>query len=168
MLRVTPGKPAIITFASSELVMVPTHWLGKPYVCSGCDCPACDVSPVRWRSYAIVLEDTRDGMIPRLMESPYSFFAGVDDSCSDGRRNTAAGLRLEIWRCRANSPLQFDELGWVDPPKGRLATSARLWEAMAVLYHVPQPHPTDTFDSWMTRLQPCFRQLLADALASRN
>lgn len=162
--RLAPGMRQELVQQSAEWVCVNTHWFGRRLWCGGDGCPGCDSAPTRTVAYCVVGWQSPDRFQPLLLESTPQELARLNGLTQMEGLEIAPGLVFEATKAKKQSPTRLEPiraggltLPEFSPPRIALA-------AAAVLAGAPVPAADDSFESYLTRIQPALDHLIAKAM----
>jgi hypothetical protein len=156
ILKVRPGCEVECVFLEAGPLWYGVHWVtDRALLCalgSTEGCPLCALNISRVVGVTMVLVQVRDAWRPLLLELSPTAFSTFEARCRFAGLVLGDGVLAVVSRPRARSGLRIEPLQRHGVGEHFLDVERRLVGAWAVLYGLPLPMLTETFDEFQIRV----------------
>lgn len=150
LLRVQPGRQALVIMSGCPVVGVALHWIGgRTYMCvgEGANCEGCHLYPTRVLGYVTAYHEHEGSVRRVIIEASLN---GLNELC-EAFPMYARGQRVKVCRSAVKRPLTFSPMGETVTVPGSGDDVVRITRALAVLYRLPQPMPGEDLKKFVER-----------------
>lgn len=156
VLKVRPASECVAAFGELGPLWYAVHWANdRQHLCCGSDvvdCPLCVYGASRVVGMTLVTTRLQAASKVFLLEVSPIAWGQFSDRCRFGDFVLADGVEAKVTRPRARGCLRIEPLVRVDEFASWLDAERRLLRAWAVLYGLPLPSLTETFEEFFRRV----------------
>lgn len=164
VLRVAAGQRVLMALLDDEAVTVGVHWLDRPLMCPGSECPLCALGRSRFKVYRVVGVQSPEGKWrPCLGEFTEGSLDRLDTLARMESLAVCRGLIVEAKRRTSRSPLMVEPVEAYPPTALPAVVAGLCCEAVSVLYALPSPRADESIKAWANRARPA---VMAHAVAA--
>lgn len=146
VVRLAPSTKAEVVLLSLRFFEVTTHWVDRTVLCSGLDCPLCELLASRGLFYVAVHCFSE----VRLLELGAQSASHLEQHCKLLHGGMKSGQVLSLSRRTAKSPVYSEVVRFQENASSvsELTLAARVM----ALYKFPPPNPGETLETYEARI----------------
>jgi len=150
ILRVHAGATSIVSLLSGQFLLLNTHFAGHTVLCPMTDeCHLCALLPARSHWYLPAVSQALHR--PCLLELSATSAADLEQRAKFSGLAVTYGLRVELSRRKAKSPLRCDVLGMAETPE--VARPDEWLTPLFAIFGLPPLTPGESVEKYSARVR---------------